>query len=279
VAFTVTVNATAATIYYIHPDHLGTPRAITTSDTTNTKVWEWSNSDPFGANLPNEDPANTGTAFKYNLRFPGQYFDSETNTNYNYYRDYDPSTGRYVQSDPIGLRGGINTFGYVGGSPLSSMDPLGLFTSSEHNKITTDAISKAGSSCKSLPGDVALVDTLEGTQDPANSFWHAMRDGSNGSKQTPEMAKSKFDNYVDQSWKSCDCAGLARALHAIQDSFAAGHRGFQPWDGGSTSLHLPTAAHAYHDGYPTKQEYNDAVNASVEQIKKYNKNCKYSCPN
>ena len=125
-AVTVTVNATAATIYYIHPDHLGTPRVITTSDATNTKVWEWGNSDAFGANLPNEDPSATGTAFKYNLRFPGQYFDQETGTHYNYFRDYDPATGRYIESDPIGLKGGINTYGYVSSQPLNFSDPNGL---------------------------------------------------------------------------------------------------------------------------------------------------------
>ena len=123
---TVTVNATAATIYYIHPDHLGTPRAITTSDTANTKVWEWKNEDAFGNNAPNEDPSATGTAFKYNLRFPGQYFDQETNTSYNYFRDYDSSLGRYIQSDPIGLAGGLSTFAYVGNLPLQYIDPLGL---------------------------------------------------------------------------------------------------------------------------------------------------------
>ena len=109
-----------------YPDHLGTPRAITTSDATNTKVWEWRNDDPFGNNAVNEDPASTGTTFKYNNRFPGQYFDQETQTNYNYFRDYDPATGRYVQSDPIGLKGGINTYAYVSGSPLNYMDLLGL---------------------------------------------------------------------------------------------------------------------------------------------------------
>ena len=123
---TVTVNATAAMIYYIHPDHLGTPRAITTSDTANTKVWEWKNEDAFGNNAPNEDPSATGTAFKYNLRFPGQYFDQETGTHYNYFRDFDPNTGRYVQSDPIGLKGGINTYAYVRGNPLVAVDPTGL---------------------------------------------------------------------------------------------------------------------------------------------------------
>jgi len=89
-------------------------------------VWEWKNDDAFGNNAPNEDPSATGTAFKYNLRFPGQYFDSETNTNYNYFRDYDPALGRYVQTDPIGQLGGLNLYSYVRSNPISLIDPLGL---------------------------------------------------------------------------------------------------------------------------------------------------------
>ena len=112
-------------IYNIYPDHLGTPRAITTADAAATKVWEWNNDEVFGNSEATEAPTNTGV-FSYNLRFPGQYRDEETKLNYNYFRDYDSSLGRYVQSDPIGLGGGINTFVYVEGTPLLLLDVYGL---------------------------------------------------------------------------------------------------------------------------------------------------------
>jgi len=60
------------------------------------------------------------------LRYPGQYFDAETGLNQNYFRDYDPAVGRYVESDPIGLHGGIDTYAYVGSNPLTYVDPWGL---------------------------------------------------------------------------------------------------------------------------------------------------------
>jgi len=114
---------TGFNVFYIWADHLGSPRLIT--DTANQSRWDWAHTDPFGNSAPNENPAGAGV-FTYNLRFPGQYYDVETGKHYNYFRDYDPALGRYVQSDPIGLLGDLNTFAYVAANPLKHFDVWGL---------------------------------------------------------------------------------------------------------------------------------------------------------
>lgn len=123
-------------IYHVIADHLGTPRAIT-RPVDNTIVWRWDNTEPFGHSQPNANPSGLG-AFAFNLRFPGQYFDAETGTMYNMARDYDPAIGRYIQSDPIGLKGGINTYAYVDGDPLAGFDPDGLANSGAGRKPGKD---------------------------------------------------------------------------------------------------------------------------------------------
>lgn len=108
---------------YDTPLLYGTPRLI--ENQTQQVVWRWDNDDPFGGNMANANPSGLGT-FEFNLRFPGQYFDKETNLHYNYFRDYSPEIGRYVQSDPIGLDGGLNVYAYVNANPLRTTDPTGL---------------------------------------------------------------------------------------------------------------------------------------------------------
>jgi len=101
---------TPAGQYYIAPDHLGAPHQIT--DSGKNTIWYW-----------DDDPWCNGAATgNYPLRFPGQFNDSQTGTNYNYFRDYDPNSGRYFESDPIGISGGTNTYDYVEGKPA---DPRG----------------------------------------------------------------------------------------------------------------------------------------------------------
>jgi RHS repeat-associated protein len=136
--------------YYLYADHLNTPRLITdnAAGAANKKVWQW-DSDPFGITPPNENPTAAGV-FTYNPRFPSQVYNKETGLHYNYFRDYNPGTGRYVQSDPIGLAGGMNTVGYVDGNPISHIDPegleglLGLTTFESTKRQTLDQAVKQG---------------------------------------------------------------------------------------------------------------------------------------
>jgi RHS repeat-associated protein len=111
-------------VFYIHTDHLNAPTKLTRS-TDNQIVWRWDH-DPYGNGTPNEDPDGNGLFVNFNLRYPGQYFDQETGLLYNYFRYYDPTTGKYITSDPIGLEGGINTYAYSGGDPLANFDIDGL---------------------------------------------------------------------------------------------------------------------------------------------------------
>jgi RHS repeat-associated protein len=120
---TLRPNGAGVSLYYVHTDHLNSPIRIT-RPSDNKLMWSWYAS-PFGTDLPNENPASGGT-FKYNLRFAGQLYDSHAGLHQNYFRDYDPAVGRYVESDPLGLKAGINTYAYVDGNPISFFDPNGL---------------------------------------------------------------------------------------------------------------------------------------------------------
>ncbi len=128
VAVNEPVVTSTDTTHFIHFDHLGTPSRVT--DENQSVVWAWDSS-PFGDSLPDENPDSDSNRFVLNLRFPGQYYDSESGLHYNFFRTYDPEIGRYLESDPIGQQGGINTYGYAGQNPLSFYDPFGLAVTGE----------------------------------------------------------------------------------------------------------------------------------------------------
>ncbi|MDO6591949.1 hypothetical protein DS901_02630 [Loktanella sp. D2R18] len=90
-------------LYFVRTDHIGRP--IFATDTLGTKVWEASYL-PFGG-------VQTSTGDNSTLRFPGQWFQSETALHQNWMRDYDPTLGRYIQADPLGLVDGASVYGYA----------------------------------------------------------------------------------------------------------------------------------------------------------------------
>jgi RHS repeat-associated protein len=107
----------ATQYHHLHTDHLSTPMLAT--DRMGTPTWKGV-SEAFGATRPVVEQV------EMNLRYPGQYYDQETQSHYNLNRDYLPGRGRYWERDPIGLEGGINEFLYADGDPLNSMDSIGL---------------------------------------------------------------------------------------------------------------------------------------------------------
>lgn len=113
-------------LHYVEPDHLGTPRVVI-EVARNVPVWTWDlKSEAFGNSVPAQDPDGDSTSLVFDMRFPGQRADQDSGLSYNVVRDYDYTVGRYVQSDLIGLSGGVSTFAYAFSTPLLSADPHGL---------------------------------------------------------------------------------------------------------------------------------------------------------
>ncbi|MCL2658737.1 MAG: DUF6531 domain-containing protein [Betaproteobacteria bacterium] len=140
--------------YAVHADHLNTPRRLT--DDNGLQVWQWAYS-AFG-DEPTSMAAVIGTPVTYNLRYPGQYYDPESGLHDNYFRSYSPERGSYTQTDPIGLDGGWNRFAYVGGNPVSFIDPLGLQT-------TVDAAIRNAL----MKGDIAELESLLEAANPSQA--------------------------------------------------------------------------------------------------------------
>jgi RHS repeat-associated protein len=111
-------NSSSRTYHYLHNDHLSTPQVA--SDAAGRSSWQ-ALSESFGNTLERSDNRT-----RMNLRFAGQYYDEEAETHFNYYRDYSPAVGRYLQSDPSSLDGGINGFNYANLNPSSYIDNNGL---------------------------------------------------------------------------------------------------------------------------------------------------------
>jgi RHS repeat-associated protein len=105
-------------IAYVHSDQVENPQKIT--DPSRTLVWD-REQEPFGETYAT--PTNTTPT---NHRFPGQYADAENTLSYNNMRDYDPSTGFYIEADPLGLAGGLNPYSYAIQNPTGAIDPSGM---------------------------------------------------------------------------------------------------------------------------------------------------------
>jgi RHS repeat-associated protein len=198
-AIPVAINRAGAH-YFINPDHLNSARSVGFANGQN--VWTRTPS-PFGEDAPNQNPSGFGT-FTYNPGpFPGQYRDSETGLAYNMRRDYAPKTGRYVQSDPIGLAGGsFSTYGYVGGNPVGRVDPWGL----DSYLVNRDLARFGGNAASSWN---PATHTFTFTTNPDGSIAHtyswgndANTTGWNIDQQIDRLAASQAMASDDAQWNA-----------------------------------------------------------------------------
>ncbi|MBD8528276.1 RHS repeat-associated core domain-containing protein [Pseudoxanthomonas sp. CAU 1598] len=214
-------------VNYIYNDHLGRPEVVANS--TNQPVWRAKN-----YAFHREVMQQGGSFGALNLGFPGQYYDAETNLYYNWHRYYDPSTGRYTQADPIGLMGGVNTYGYVGGNPIAAIDRNGLYTC----VLTT--VGPMG------VRDHAAVYTSRGDgsggralYDPAGSYGAANGGGSSGLVIGEAANVSKFAEFHKKQQVEVTCKNTSReeeesVINKAMDLPAAGP--FQCAEMSSTAL-------------------------------------------
>jgi RHS repeat-associated protein len=224
-------------IFYVHTDHLNTPRKVS-RPSDNQLEWRW-DTDPFGTAAANQNPVGLGT-FAYNLRFPVQMYQTETGLNQNYFRDFDPAVGRYVESDPVGLKSGINTYAFVGGNPIGEVDPFGLWGTEAHNAIIQALFpGLTWGQLLAVERGSAEVDSPT-NQGPATAYQHAMR-APNQSAADAQRRMCAFVNGNLGTYRALfdspnvvtqynAYVALGRALHPIMDSTSPAHSGWQVWD-------------------------------------------------
>ncbi len=219
-----------------HPEHLNTPRLI--ADSAGTPVWKWDQVEPFGIATPDENPSALG-AFEFPVRFPGQYADRETGLYQNWYRDFSSQLGRYLQSDPVGLRGGLNGYEYVYSRPMGLIDPTGLWGSEAHHKIIDAAFPGMNANLRSAIKEGSDEVDAIANQFGDTAFLHSMRSSP---RESVAVAKAKACAYVQQQMamyrsfsqsphrQRMALVALGRALHPIMDSTSPMHEGWQVWN-------------------------------------------------
>jgi RHS repeat-associated protein len=239
----------AARIGWFHTDHLGTPLALTGEQ--GELLW-YASPDDWGA------IAEAHGSVTQPIRFQGQYHDAESGLYYNRHRYYDPGMGRYISQDPIGFDGGMNFYTYVGGNPLSYMDPVGLLNPIAHFGLGYDAARNAGCGVlDSLAIGWATAATDWGTQGKSDAPIHAMTPANTD----PSAAREKWRRYIDASISLGSKWELGGALHAAQDSHASGHKGFPAYDG-FVDMIMNHPSHVVGDWLPSQMTTYRAKQAS-----------------
>ncbi|WP_338339866.1 RHS repeat-associated core domain-containing protein [Xanthomonas euvesicatoria] len=236
--------ANGGQLHYIEPDHLGSPRVVVDA-ARDVAVWSWSlKGEAFGTTAPNQDPDGDGTAMVFDMRFPGQRFDAASGFNQNYFRDYDAAAGRYGQSDPIGLRGGLNSYSYANSRPFFSSDPFGLRAP--------------------FPQESAFIGALFGSNFDTASLDIQQASGSRGSSLRGSNVKLPRSLFIDGD------IGKGIDLNKVEARSTFAHEVFHVWQrrrGAKVTSRLILPQVGYTLGFGSPYDY--ASPSSAEQASQY----------
>jgi RHS repeat-associated protein len=238
------------TVYYFHNDHLGTPQVLT--DDSQAIAWKAVYT-PFGGAVPSISTVENP------FRFPGQYYDQETGLHYNYFRYYNPQTGRYINPDPIGLEGGINLFLYAESNPLRWIDLWGLYGWLVHYHKTELWAIEVGidpATARIIAKANQSADELVFQQPHSPLAW--LVGGLDLHFPRPAI--------IDQELMKYSKLGLAesfgRTLHSLQDSYS--HQGIGPL----THARRGYAPDKYCENSPRDQEMESVTKWWLREFKR-----------
>jgi RHS repeat-associated protein len=209
-------------VSFVRADHIGRP--VYATNASGVKVWS-ATYNPFGG-------VTTSTGTVPTARFPGQWFQSESGLHQNWMRDYDPTTGRYLQADPLGLVDGASVYGYVGQNPGRHIDPTGQWIQPPGT---------GGAACNNSDRCVVMWTDNEGAA-PGNGLY-LLRPGQCTGQVKPWRRDVADFMYHDGKWYKCRAFGTC---YANQDGSVAQNGCVTPtdnkptWDEEGTQDEMPT---------------------------------------